>query len=65
MPADDSDQTPIRKATRGDAADVARLLHDFQEEFDEPSPGTDALSERYEDLIDEGKTGEAEGSVHR
>jgi ribosomal protein S18 acetylase RimI-like enzyme len=30
---------------------VARLLHDFQAEFDEPSPGTEALSERYEELI--------------
>jgi ribosomal protein S18 acetylase RimI-like enzyme len=51
MPAEDSDETRIRKATRGDAVEVARLLHDFQEEFDEPSPGIDALAARYEDLI--------------
>src|SRR3954468_21742766 len=40
-----------RRATPGDADSVARLLQDFQEEFDEPSPGVDALSERYADLI--------------
>jgi ribosomal protein S18 acetylase RimI-like enzyme len=41
----------VRRATPGDAEAVARLLHDFQEEFDEPSPGVEALTERYEDLI--------------
>jgi ribosomal protein S18 acetylase RimI-like enzyme len=41
----------VRRATPGDAGAVARLLHDFQGEFDEPSPGTDALEERYADLI--------------
>ncbi len=47
----DSSATAIRRATPGDADAVARLLHDFQEEFNEPSPGVDALTERYEDLI--------------
>jgi ribosomal protein S18 acetylase RimI-like enzyme len=51
MPGQDTDETTIRRATRGDAAEVARLLHDFQAEFDEPSPGVEALAERYEDLI--------------
>ena len=41
----------VRRATPGDAGSVARLLHDFQEEFDESSPGVEALTERYEDLI--------------
>jgi ribosomal protein S18 acetylase RimI-like enzyme len=41
----------IRRATPGDADSVARLLHDFQEEFEEPSPGAEALEERYSDLI--------------
>ncbi len=45
------DPAAIRRATPGDAGDVARLLHDFQEEFDEPSPGVEALEERYEELI--------------
>jgi ribosomal protein S18 acetylase RimI-like enzyme len=41
----------IRRATPGDADSVARLLHDFQTEYDEPSPGVEALTERYGDLI--------------
>ena len=51
MPPHDTEEIPVRKATRGDAAKVARLLHDFQAEFDEPSPGVESLEERYEDLI--------------
>jgi ribosomal protein S18 acetylase RimI-like enzyme len=47
----DSIDPAIRRATPGDAEAVARLLQDFQEEFDEPSPGVDALGERYADLI--------------
>jgi len=43
--------TTVRRATPGDADSVGRLLNDFQEEFDEPSPGVDALAERYADLI--------------
>jgi ribosomal protein S18 acetylase RimI-like enzyme len=45
------DRPRVRRATPGDAPQVARLLHDFQEEFDEPSPGVEALEERYADLI--------------
>ncbi len=41
----------VRRATPGDSTSVARLLHDFQGEFDEPSPGVEALTERYEELI--------------
>jgi ribosomal protein S18 acetylase RimI-like enzyme len=47
----DSPEIPIRKATRGDAGEVARLMADFNDEFDEPRPEVDALTERYEDLI--------------
>ena len=50
QPASSRD-TVVRRATPGDADAVARLLHDFQQEFDEPSPGVDALTERYEELI--------------
>lgn len=50
-PSESSDGPGVRRATRGDAAEVARLLHDFQAEFDEPSPGVEPLAERYEDLI--------------
>jgi ribosomal protein S18 acetylase RimI-like enzyme len=45
------DAPHVRRATPGDAPAVARLLHDFQGEFDEPSPGAEALEERYADLI--------------
>jgi GNAT superfamily N-acetyltransferase len=53
MPPPEADSTPprIRKATPGDAPEVARLLHDFQSEFDEPSPGVETLAERYRELI--------------
>jgi GNAT superfamily N-acetyltransferase len=30
---------------------VARLLHDFQREYDEPSPGLEMLEDRYAELI--------------
>jgi ribosomal protein S18 acetylase RimI-like enzyme len=50
-PSDSSTGPRIRRATPGDAPDVARLLHDFQAEYDEPSPGLEMLEERYSDLI--------------
>ena len=46
------DHSPeVRRATPGDAGAVARLLHDFQGEFDEPSPGVESLEDRYAELI--------------
>ena len=36
----------IRRAEAGDAADVGRLLDDFNREYDEPTPGADVLAER-------------------
>jgi ribosomal protein S18 acetylase RimI-like enzyme len=51
MPRQAREEIKVRRATPGDADAVARLLHDFQEEFDEPSPGVEALTERYADLI--------------
>ena len=36
----------VRRATPDDAADVARLLHDFNTEYDEESPGVAVLTER-------------------
>jgi ribosomal protein S18 acetylase RimI-like enzyme len=41
----------IRRATPGDAPLVARLLHDFQREFDEPTPDVETLGERYAELL--------------
>jgi ribosomal protein S18 acetylase RimI-like enzyme len=49
--ADTDDGPAVRRATPGDAPQVARLLHEFQLEYDEPSPGAEALEERYEELI--------------
>jgi ribosomal protein S18 acetylase RimI-like enzyme len=39
-----------------DAAAIGRLLHDFNTEYDEPTPGPDALAERLAQLIAEGQT---------
>jgi GNAT superfamily N-acetyltransferase len=50
-PPDSSEAPNVRRATPGDAPQVARLLHDFQEEYDEPSPGLEMLEDRYGELI--------------
>ncbi len=42
-----------RTAEVNDAAEVARLLHDFNTEFGTPSPGADVLSERLAGLLAE------------
>lgn len=41
----------VRRATPGDAGTVARLLHDFNTEFDEPTPTVAVLTERVRELI--------------
>ncbi len=46
-----SSDSAIRRATPSDADAVAQLLHDFQLEFDEASPGVELLTERYAKLI--------------
>lgn len=45
---------PVRLATPDDAADAARLLHDFNTEFDEFTPGAEVLAERLAPMIAEG-----------
>ena len=40
-----------RRATTADAATVAQLLHDFNTEFDSPTPGPDALKRRLTYLL--------------
>jgi ribosomal protein S18 acetylase RimI-like enzyme len=43
----------IRRAGAGDAANVARLLHDFNSEYDEPTPSVPVLTERLGELLGE------------
>ncbi len=46
---------PIRRAGVEDAAAVARLLHDFNSEYDEPTPGVERLTEICGRLIEAGE----------
>ena len=41
-----------RRAGPDDAESVARLLHDFNTEFDTPTPGVAVLTERLKTLLD-------------
>lgn len=49
-------QRLVRVASQADAADIGRLLHDFNEEFEEPTPGAEELASRITQLIEEGQT---------
>jgi ribosomal protein S18 acetylase RimI-like enzyme len=46
----------VRPADASDAEAVGRLLHDFNTEFDEPTPGPRALAERVRVLLAAGDT---------
>jgi ribosomal protein S18 acetylase RimI-like enzyme len=46
----------VRRATADDAEAVGRLLDDFNREFDEPTPGPEALAERVRELLAGGDT---------
>jgi len=51
-PQPDHDDSPsTRRATPGDAPQVARLLRDFNAEYNEPTPDLETLESRYEELI--------------
>ncbi len=47
------DHNPIRRATVEDATDVGRLLHDFNTEYDDPTPTVPVLAERVGELLAE------------
>jgi ribosomal protein S18 acetylase RimI-like enzyme len=46
---------PVRKASSADAAEAARLLHDFNTEFDDITPGVGPLTERLRELLEAGE----------
>jgi ribosomal protein S18 acetylase RimI-like enzyme len=59
-------QVEIRRAAPEDAPMVARLLHDFNAEFEDETPGVEALAEYTRPLIESGEivvllAGEADG----
>ncbi len=45
----------VRIATAADAEAIGRLLHDFNSEFGEPSPGPVKLAERVRELLGGGE----------
>jgi ribosomal protein S18 acetylase RimI-like enzyme len=46
----------VRRADLADAEAVGRLMHDFNAEFDEPTPGPARLAERIRELVAGGDT---------
>lgn len=48
---DEQQPSEIRHASATDAATVAQLLHAFNSEYDEPTPGVPALTERLGELL--------------
>ena len=44
----------VRRAEAADAPEVARLLHDFNTEFSEPTPGIPVLTDRARRLLADG-----------
>ncbi|HEU4600180.1 MAG TPA: hypothetical protein VFS26_10545 [Solirubrobacterales bacterium] len=47
-------QIPIREATVEDAAAIARLLHDFNTEFEAETPGVEELTRHASRMLREG-----------
>ena len=45
----------VRRAGIADAGEVARLLHDFNTEFSDPTPGVGVLTRRIGQLLEEGE----------
>lgn len=48
-------EIPVRVASADDASTAARLLHDFNSEYDEYTPGPEVLAERARELIETGE----------
>jgi GNAT superfamily N-acetyltransferase len=47
-------ESEIRRATAGDATAAARLLHDFNSEYEDSTPGVAVLTERLGELLADG-----------
>ena len=45
---------PFRRATAADAAELARLFTDFNDEFDEPTPEVEVAARRIAEHIEQG-----------
>lgn len=45
----------VRRAGREDAPRLARMLHDFNTEFGDPTPGTEVLTRRVEAFVEDGR----------
>lgn len=48
-------EIPIRRASAADAPLAAHMLHDFNVEYDEPTPGVEELTGHVRDLIESGE----------
>jgi ribosomal protein S18 acetylase RimI-like enzyme len=46
----------VRRAGEADVEAIGRLLHDFNTEYDDPTPGPLRLAERMRELLDGGDT---------
>ena len=55
QPPDRPTSASVRRADAGDAPDVARLLHDFNTEYSDPTPGVAVLTERTRSLLERGE----------
>lgn len=51
----ESREHPVRIAHTDDAETIGQLLHDFNTEFDDPTPDPRVLAERIRRLLDEGE----------
>ena len=49
----DRSEIQVRQATRDDAAAIARLLHDFNLEFDDPAPAVVTLTDTVRRLLED------------
>jgi ribosomal protein S18 acetylase RimI-like enzyme len=54
--ASGSPDLAVRRAELGDAAVVGQLLHDFNTEYEDVTPGPIALAKRVRELLAEGRT---------